>query len=130
MLQQSAFADVIGSCGIAMTSTGASEYGTGGIVGSIANGSALCYVRNDLPNEFTGSVTVEAIHYTGGTATRLGAAPVSLAAGAGTVGFFCAGANSSALAAGMPAAECPTFDELYRQAGCTSGAARRAACST
>ena len=130
MLQQSAFSDVIGSCGIAMTSTGAGEYGTGGIAGSTANGSALCYVRNDLPNEFTGSVTVEAIHYTAGTATRLSTTPVSLAAGAGTVGFFCAGANSSALAAGMPAAECPTFDELYRQAGCTSGAARRAACST
>ena len=123
MLQQSAFADVIGSCGVEMASTGAGEYGTGGIAGSTANGSALCYVRNALPNEFTGIVTVEAIHYTAETTTRLSTVPVSLAAGADTVGFFCADANCSALAAGMPAAECPTFDDLRRQAGCTDGAA-------
>ena len=121
-LEQSAFADVVGSCGKEMTSTGAGEYGRGGIAGAVANGSALCYVRNDLPRPFVGSVTVEAIHFATGKTTRLSTALVSLPAGGGAVGFLCA-SNSTALTDGKPAAHCPTFDEIYSQAGCANGAA-------
>ena len=122
-LEQSAFADVVGSCGKAMTSTGAGEYGIGGIAGAVANGSALCYVRNDLPRPFVGSVTVEAIHFATGKTTRLSTAQVSLPAGGGAVGFLCA-FNSTALTDGkrLPA-HCPTFDDIYSQAGCANGAA-------
>ena len=57
-----------------------------------ATGPALCYVRNDLPTAFVGSVTVEAIHYLSGHVTPLSSAKVSLPAGGGTLGFFCAAA--------------------------------------
>eukprot|EP01050_Picozoa_sp_SAG11_P009516 SAG11_NODE_900_length_6632_cov_2.693403_4_plen_260_part_00 len=120
-LQQSAFADVVGSCGVEMTSTGAGENGLTGIAGSTANGSALCYVRNDRPTAFTGTVTVEVIHYGLGTTVRLSTVPVALAAGGGAVGFLCA-ANSTAVSIGKPDS-CPTFKELYSRAGCLSGAA-------
>jgi beta-mannosidase len=112
-LQQSAFADVIGSCGVTMASTG--------VAGSTANGSALCYVRNDLPQAFTGTIIVEAIHYSTGETTRLSTAPVSLPAGGGAVGFLCA-MNSSSLSTGKPD-HCPTFDALFAQVGCDHGAA-------
>ena len=89
-LQQSAFADVVASCGKEMTSTGAGEYGIGGIAGSTANGSALCYIRNDLPTPFTGTVAVEAIHFMSGQAVRLSTVPVSIPPTGehGSVSFF------------------------------------------
>jgi beta-mannosidase len=108
--------------GVEMAVTGVGEYGMSGIVGSTANGSALCYVRNDLPTAFSGSVTVEAIAFKNGATTRLSTAAVSLPAGGGAVGFFCAG-NSSVLSEGKPSQPCPTFEALYRQAGCANGAA-------
>ena len=97
------------------------EYGKDGIAGSTANGSALCYVRNDLPNAFTGTVTVEVIHFKTGKTSRLSTAPVSLPGGGGAMGFFCA-CNSTRISSGKPD-QCPTFDQLYTQVGCDNGAA-------
>ena len=122
MLQQSAFADVIGSCGVALTSTGAGENGIGGIAGSTANGSVLCYVRNDLPGTFSGTVQVEAINFVTGQATRLSTLAVSLPAGGGAMGFFCA-ANGTGLARSTISEHCPTFGEVYAHVGCVDGAA-------
>jgi beta-mannosidase len=122
-LQQSAFADVVASCGKEMTSTGAGEYGIGGIAGSTANGSALCYIRNDLPTAFVGTVAVEAIHFNTGQTTTLSTVPVSVPAAGeyGSVSFFCA-ANSTKLSRGKPGV-CASFDKLYGLAGCTGGPA-------
>eukprot|EP01052_Picozoa_sp_SAG31_P017596 SAG31_NODE_1211_length_9376_cov_2.931767_9_plen_257_part_00 len=121
VLQQSAFADVCSSCGVDMVSTGAGEYGKGGIAGSTANGSAMCYVRNDRPIAFIGSVSIEVIHLSTGNLTMLTNMPVSLPAGGGAVGFFCA-ANSTVLQYGKPDS-CPTFGEIYEYASCANGAA-------
>ena len=122
-LQQSAFADVVASCGKEMTSTGAGEYGIGGIAGSTANGSALCYIRNDLPTAFTGTVAVDTIHFMSGQTMRLSTVPVSVPATGehGSVSFFCA-ANSTKLSRGKPS-DCVNFDKLYDLAGCANGAA-------
>ncbi len=46
-----------------------------------ASGPALCYIRNDLPTPFTGSVTVAALALEGGRATPLSSVKVSLPAG-------------------------------------------------
>ena len=46
-----------------------------------ASGPALCYVRNDLPTPFTGSVTVAALSLESGKATLLSSVEVSLPAG-------------------------------------------------
>ena len=46
-----------------------------------ASGPALCYVRNDLPTPFTGTVTVAALALEGGTTTPLSSVKVSLPAG-------------------------------------------------
>jgi hypothetical protein len=51
-MEQSSYSDVTAACGAAkITMMDASDQ---------AVGPALCYVRNDLPSAFTGSVTVEA----------------------------------------------------------------------
>jgi hypothetical protein len=125
VLQQSAFADVIASCGVSMASTGAGEYGKAGIAGSTANGSAWCYVRNDLPDTFVGRVIVDVIHLNTGSVTQISSVPVT-SLPTGNVGFLCA-ANSSTLlppnAYRKVAEECPTFAELYRHVGCAAGAA-------
>ena len=46
-----------------------------------ASGPAICYVRNDLPTPFTGSVTVAALSLEGGKSTTLSSIKVSLPAG-------------------------------------------------
>ena len=111
---------MVASCGVEMAATGSGENGEGGIAGATANGSALCYVRNDLVRDFKGTVTVEAIHFTSGKATRLSTALVSLAAGGGTTAFLCA-ANSTGLSSGKP--DCGSFEDIYREVGCVNGAA-------
>ena len=85
-----------------------------------ASGPALCYIRNDLPTPFSGSVTVAAIHLEGGQSTQLSSIKVSLPAGGGALGFFCAD-KSTTVSAGLP--NCTTFDELFKGApGCNHGA--------
>ena len=93
MMEQSAYTDVTAACGAEkITMMDASDEATG---------PALCYVRNDLPRPFIGSVTVEAIHFATGKTTRLSTAPVSLPAGGGAVGFLCA-SNSTELTGQVP----------------------------
>ena len=63
--------------------------------------SSTHQVRNDLPKPFKGTVTVSALHYGTGVVTEMGSSQVSLPAGGGALGFFCAGASSaSPIAAG------------------------------
>jgi hypothetical protein len=77
-------------------------------------------VRNDLPTAFTGTVTVDAIHFGTGKVTSLSSLPVSVAAGGGALGFFCA-SKGTAVSSGKP--DCPTFASIYTAAGCAGGPA-------
>ena len=117
MMRQSAYADVTAACGKSSTTMmDASDDATG---------PALCYVRNDLPQPFKGTVTVSALHYGTGAVTLLGSSKVSLPAGGGALGFFCAGVASASpiTPTGSYSASCPTFADVYTQAGCTHNAA-------
>jgi len=49
---------------------------------------STCYVRNDFPFDFQGHLTVKSVSLKDGTTTALHDAPLSLAAGPGTVNFF------------------------------------------
>ncbi|CAE8635635.1 unnamed protein product [Polarella glacialis] len=82
-----------------------------------ASGPALCYVRNDLPIAFQGRVLVQLIHFGTGVATMLTDAPVSLAAGAGAMGFFCA--LDGAMPSSSPV-KCSSFASMFASEGCTS----------
>ena len=78
MMEQSAYTDVTAACGAEkITMMDASDEATG---------PALCYVRNDLPTAFEGSVTVDAIHFATGAVTSLSSVKVSLPAGGGALG--------------------------------------------
>ena len=112
MMEQSAYADVTAACGAAkITMMDASNDATG---------PALCYIRNDLPTPFSGHVTVEAVHYLSGTVTPMSSVKVSLPAGGGALGFYCAD-KSTAISAGSP--NCTTFEELFKTVpACSKGA--------
>lgn len=116
MMAQSAYTDVTAACGQAgVTMMDA---------GDTASGPALCYVRNDLPAPFEGTVIVSALHYSTGVLTELGQSKVALPAGGGALGFFCANSASGlAITPSSYSADCPTFAEIYSKAGCHGGAA-------
>ena len=112
MMEQSAYTDVTAACGAEkITMMDASDEATG---------PALCYVRNDLPTAFEGSVTVDAIHFATGAVTSLSSVKVSLPAGGGALGFFCA-KGAASMSSGKP--DCPTFQSIFDTAGCKGGAA-------
>jgi len=76
-LRASAYADVTGSCGNSLF--------TDGDATDTAAGPALCYVRNDRPTTFAGTVIVEMLHLQTGAVTVLATLPVTMPAGAGQV---------------------------------------------
>lgn len=66
------------------------------VMGDASNhtsGPALCYVRNDLPFQVQGSITVEVVRFRDGGSVQLSAFNYTLSAGAGTIEFFCATAD-------------------------------------
>ena len=103
MMEQSAYTDVTAACGKSSVTMMDAD--------NDASGPALCYIRNDLPAPFSGQVTVEALNLLGGKATTLSSMKVSLPAGGGAIGFFCAD-KSTSVSAGAP--NCTTFADLFK----------------
>ena len=73
-MRKSAYADVTAACGDAMLQMGDA--------GSSAEGPTMCYVKNDSPRNFAGSVTVQLVHYATAKIDLLATIPVQLAPGA------------------------------------------------
>ena len=107
-MRKSAYADVTAACGDANLQMGDA--------GSAAAGPTMCFVKNDSPRDFAGSVSVQLVHYGTAKVDQLATVPVKLAPGAGTTSFFCPdGTNADA-----DAGACPMFDALLTKAGCAS----------
>ena len=131
-MRKSAYADVTAACGDANLQMGDA--------GSAAAGPTMCFVKNDSPRKFAGSVSVQLVHYATAKVVQLATVPVKLAPGAGTTSFFCpdgsragsatassaaasASSSSSSSSDGVEeadAAACPMFDALLTKAGCAS----------
>ena len=106
-MRQSAYADVVAACGNAKLQLVDA--------GPTATGATKCFVKNDSPRPFTGTVSVELVHFADARTTTLGTFAVDLGPGAGAAAFFCPD--------GTEAASCPTFETLLSGAKCeTSGA--------
>ena len=87
-----------------------------GDAGPDASGGTLCYVKNDTPRPFSGTVTVELVHFASAQTTALGTYTVDLGAGAGVGAFFCPDGSQDTAA-------CPSFESLFSKAGCSHGGA-------
>lgn len=121
-MRKSAYADVTAACGDANLQMGDA--------GSAAAGPTMCFVKNDSPRDFAGSVSVQLVHYGTAKIDQLATVPVKLAPGAGTTTFFCpdgtnagTGASPSQHSKGEADADagaCPMFDALLTKAGCAS----------
>jgi beta-mannosidase len=112
MMAQSAYTDVTAACGVAkVTTMDASDQATG---------PALCYIRNDLPTPFTGTVTVEALQLSSGKSVLLNTLDAKLPAGGGSLGFFCAMAGEgSPISPTASAPSCSDFSALFNASGCS-----------
>jgi len=88
-LRKSIFSDIISTCGP----------------------TAQCYVKNDSPSAFAGTVTVSAIHFATGQSTDLTSFAVNLP-GSAHIQWFCAKANTDgtciSLTNILTSAQCPT----------------------
>ena len=104
-LRRSSFADVTASCGSATLQLVDA--------GPNATGATLCVIKNDTPRPFSGTVTVEMLHFATARTVTLTTQPVELGPGAGAASFFCPDG----------AATCPTFEALFTAAGCVGGGA-------
>merc|ERR1712232_1466042 len=93
-MRKSAFADVLAACGNARLQMNDA--------GPTASGATLCFIKNDSPFRFSGTVTIELIHFATAVVSKLGTMPVKLPGGAGTVRFFCPDGSGEALAIAEP----------------------------
>eukprot|EP00039_Didymoeca_costata_P017114 m.314639 g.314639 ORF g.314639 m.314639 type:complete len:239 (+) comp16494_c4_seq19:2843-3559(+) len=109
-MEGTAYADVLASCGIdQMVMSDAPSQASG-------SNSGLCYVRNDLRDAFTGSVTVSLLKLSSGERVDIGSAQVTLPAGAGVVRFFCADGTTQAVHSVKP--NCSNYTTILGNAGC------------
>jgi len=73
-----------------------------------------CFIKNDSPVPFSGSVNVALVRFSDGKATSLTTETVSLPAGAGVTHWFCAKSTGGSA--------CTSWADIYRDAGCAKGA--------
>merc|ERR1712217_170925 len=106
-LRKSAYADVMAACGNAKLQLNDA--------GPTASGATMCYVKNDSPRAFSGTVTVELIHFATAAVSRVANVPVTLAAGSGTTSFFCPDASGIVFSQSHAAIalQCPTFETIF-----------------
>jgi hypothetical protein len=102
-MRQSAFADVLAGCGSANLNMGDAS--------TNATGKTFCFVRNDSPIAFEGSVAVEFVEFAGAASIALATIPVRVPAGGGAMQFFCP-TGKKAVDDGSTLS-CPTFEELF-----------------
>jgi hypothetical protein len=117
-LRRASFADVFVGCGI---STRAAEAGIKTADNhTVAGASPLCYLRNDTPDQFSGTVTVSLISFETGKVAFLTKIEASASAvgNEGSVQLFCPD-GKSLLGTNVPSTtECGTFATFLQSAGC------------
>jgi hypothetical protein len=102
LLRRSLFANVIASCG--------------------AVDPVQCYVKNDAPFPFMGTVNVSLVVFATGKVTTLSSIPVSLDAGAGITQWFCAQSDSpvAVSASSFEPNACKSWASVLAAGGCTN----------
>ena len=120
-MRQSSFADVFVGCGIATRNPEASIQTADSR--SIGVASPLCFLRNDTPDRFVGTVTVSAVTLGTGKVTPLATIAASVAAigdeAEGSAQLFCPNGKALLGPSVSGATECGTFASLLQLApGC------------
>lgn len=118
LMRQSSFADVFVGCGIATHAPEASIQTADST--TVGAASPLCYLRNDTPDRFVGTVTVSLIALATGRVSSLATIAASVAAigdeGEGSAELFCPNGSTLLGPNVSTAAECGTFAALLLSA--------------
>lgn len=117
MLRESAFADVIVSCGIRGNQMNDASNST--------SGSSLCYVRSDLPFPIKGNIQISVTRFSDAAASSLAAFEYSLPAGAASIGFFCP--DDTQIHPEAPT--CEELSNLLGNMGCEGGSHSLGGCA-